>query len=221
MILPMNNRKFRWPHWVVMLLLVLIVVAGLGRWVFMNLGNWLVVADPLQPAQAIVVLSGGAPFRAMGAADLYRQGWAPEVWITTGYETGAGEAFARLGIPYTQESVYSWLVLEKMGVPAEAVHVLPTPIHNTRDEVEVVAAMLRQVKGSAVIFVTSPLHTRRARAIWRNQVGDHPQVIVRYESYQGSDPARWWRTTGDADAVVHEALGLLNARLGFFVKPGH
>ena len=108
-----------------------IVLAGLGYWGFRNVGGWLVVADPLKRARAIVVLSGGAPFRAMGAASLYHQGWAPEIWITTGYDRSASEAYVRLGVPYTQESEYSRRVLEKLDVPAGAIRILPTPIRNT------------------------------------------------------------------------------------------
>ena len=41
--------------------LVLAVVAFLG------VGSWLVVEDPLTESDAIVVLNGGTPYRAMGA----------------------------------------------------------------------------------------------------------------------------------------------------------
>ena len=33
------------------------------------------------------------------------------------------------------------------------------------------------------------------------------------------DPKRWWRITVEGDEVVHEILGLINARLGFVAKP--
>ena len=200
-------------------MLLLIVVAGLGYWAFRNVGGWLVVADPLQHAQAIVVLNGGAPFRAMGAADLYHQGWAPEIWITTGYDRGGGEVYERLRVPYTQDSDHSRQVLEKLGVPANAIRILPTPIWNTADEVRVVSSALRQMKGDAVIIITSPPHTRRVRTIWRLLVGDQPRAIVRYDSYEEYNARQWWRISVEGDDVVHEILGLLNARLGFVAKP--
>jgi len=196
-----------------------IVVAGLGYWAFRNVGGWLVVADPLKRARAIVVLSGGAPFRAIGAARLYHQGWAPEIWITKGYNRRADETYARLGIPYTQESEYSRQVLEKSGVPAEAIRILPTTIRNTADEVAVVAAALRLEKGDVVIIMTSPPHTRRVRTIWHLEVGDHPQAIVCYDPYDEYAPQRWWRISAEGDEVIREILGLTNAWLGFVAKP--
>jgi hypothetical protein len=43
------------------LLLTLALVAGLAAWALSGLGQWLMVAAPLEPAQAIVVLGGGRP----------------------------------------------------------------------------------------------------------------------------------------------------------------
>ena len=42
-------------------------------------GRWLLVQDKLEKAQAIVVLSGRMPLRAIAAARLYHAGDAPEV----------------------------------------------------------------------------------------------------------------------------------------------
>jgi uncharacterized SAM-binding protein YcdF (DUF218 family) len=200
-------------------LLLLTVVAGLGYWTFRKTGAWLVVADPLERSGAIAVLSGLSPYRAMGAADLYRQGWAPEVWLTTDDGRGIESAFARLGIPHPSETDYDRQVLAKLGVPAQSIRVLPVPIRNTVDELTEVAATLRQAGEDRVIIITSPPHTRRVRTIWHILVGGHPQAIVRYDSYEHYDTANWWRITSEADDVVREVLGLINARLGFIARP--
>ena len=63
------------------LLVMLALMAGAAFWAFRKVGRWLVDPDPLQHARAIVVLSGRLPFRSMEAAEVYRQGWAPEVWL--------------------------------------------------------------------------------------------------------------------------------------------
>ena len=70
---------------------LLAVVGGglvLGVLVFFGVGRWLVVEDPLAKARAIVVLSGAMPSRALEAAKLYREGYAPEVWLTHSMEPG-------------------------------------------------------------------------------------------------------------------------------------
>ena len=47
-----------------------------GIYAFLHAGLWLVREDPLQKSQAIVVLSGGLPDRALAAAQIYRDGFA-------------------------------------------------------------------------------------------------------------------------------------------------
>ena len=113
---------------------------------FRAAGNWLVTADPLQPARAIVVLGGHVPFRAMEAAAVYKQGWAPEVWLTRGGFNAEEMAFEELGIDRTAEDVYSHRVLERLGVPPAAIRTLPERNAITADEVRAVARRL-QVEG--------------------------------------------------------------------------
>jgi uncharacterized SAM-binding protein YcdF (DUF218 family) len=201
------------------LLVMLAFLAGAGVWAFRKVGRWLVAPDALEHARAIVVLSGRLPFRAIDAAELYRQGWAPEVWLLRDQPDDADATFAQLGISYPAELEYDQKVLERLGVPAAAIRILETPTSNTRSEALLIAEELRRQGGDKAILVTSPVHTRRAKLIWRMVVGDHPQAILRYDSSELSDPDHWWRTTQDVEAVVHELLGLVNTYLGFAAKP--
>src|SRR5258708_9034136 len=180
--------------------------------IFFGLGPWLVVEDPLVKAQAIVVLSGAMPLRAIEAAKLYHEGYAPEIWLTRSAEPG--ETLKEMGISFSGEDYYDKLVLIHEGVPADAIHVLGAPVVNTADEVKRVAATLKPGKDAAVILVTTKVHTRRVRLLWRKLVPGHPRVIVRAASTDPFDPRRWWRTTSDALDVVREFLGLLNAWAG-------
>src|SRR5271168_1848551 len=98
----------------------------------LSLGRWLVVEDPLEKAQAIVVLSGRMPMRAMEAARLYRQGYAPKVWLTHSTEPRA--TLEAMQIAYVGEDFYNFRVLVHEGVPADAIRILEPPIINTADE---------------------------------------------------------------------------------------
>lgn len=190
----------------------------LATLIFFGIGRWLVVEDPLEKAQAIVVLSGAMPVRAIEAAKLYRQGFAPEVWLT--HSTEPAETLGEMGIAFAGEDYYNKLVLIHEGVPAEAIHVLEPPIVNTVDEIKVAAAALARGKGEAVIIVTTKAHTRRTRLLWRRlAAGQGRAAIVRAASGDSFDPRHWWRTTSDALDVVREALGLLNAWAGLPLHP--
>jgi len=205
---------------VLIVMFVLAFLVGTAFWAFRNVGRWLVVEDALQPARIIVVLSGITPYRAIEAAQIYRQGWAPEVWLFEDDPRGADDAFASLGIHRTTEEEYDRQVLERLGVPTAAIRILEPPTTNTENEFELLREELRQKGGEKVILVTSPFHTRRVKAVWRRVVGTRPQAIVRHDTSEPSDPAHWWRSTSDVQDVFHEILGLINTSLGFVVRAG-
>lgn len=201
----------------------ILLATGLGGVIlaivcFFGVGRWLVVEDPLAKARAIAVLSGSMPLRAMEAAKLYREGYAPEVWLTRSAEPG--ERLAEMGIPFAGEDFYNARVLIHEGVPAGAIRVLDPPIVNTADEMNVIAAALAHEKDRMVIVVTTKAHTRRVRLLWRRTTAGRGAAIVRAASDDPFDQRRWWRNTGDALDVVREVLGLLNAWAGQPLRPG-
>jgi uncharacterized SAM-binding protein YcdF (DUF218 family) len=179
------------------------------------LGRWLVVADPIDKASAIVVHVGRMPFRAMEAATFYNQGWAPAVWLTQENRNDTEAALLRLAIQPPRDHEYSREVLLRSGVPASAIRVLAPAILNTVQEVDLIAGELRKVGGGQVILVTSKSHSRRVRSIWWARVGGSPKAIVRYATEERYDPALWWRRTRDMAAVSWEVLGLVNVWAGF------
>jgi uncharacterized SAM-binding protein YcdF (DUF218 family) len=178
----------------------------------LGVGRWLVVEDPLEKAQAIAVLSGRLPIRAIEAAKLYRAGYAPEVWLTRSAEPG--ESLQAMGIPYVGEDFYNFRVLLHEGVPTDAIRVLQPSILNTADEMSSIATALSQEKGNAVIIVTTKAHTRRVHTLWNKLSGHRGRAIVRAASTDPYNPGRWWHNTSDALDVLREVLGLLNAWAG-------
>lgn len=185
--------------------------------IFLGIGRWLVAEDQLEKARAIVVLSGSMPLRAIEAAKLYRDGYAPEIWLT--HSTEPGKTLEEIGVPFSGEEYYNKLVLIHEGVPPEAIHVLEPPIVNTADEIKAAAAALTRGKGQAVILVTTKVHTRRVRLLWQRLATDQGRAIVRAASADPFDPRHWWRTTSGALDVLREVLGLLNAWAGLPLHP--
>ena len=152
------------------------------------------------------------PLRDLEAAKLYRQGFAPEVWLT--HSSEPGESLKTLGIPFEGEEVYSARVLIHEGVPSGAIRVLSPAIVNTADEVRVISAALICENDRSVILVTSKPHTRRVRVLWRKLAPSGCRAIVRAASEDPFDPRHWWRNSADALDVVREVLGLMNAWAG-------
>ena len=196
--------------------LTVLVLFCLGIVAFLRVGKWLVREDSLEKCTAIVVLSGGMPDRALQAAEIYREGYAPEVWITQA--TQPKQVMSTLGIPFDGEEEYSKRVLIRRGVPENAIRILTPAIVNTADEMRVLADTLQNRNSSTVIVVTSKAHTRRVQALWNRMESGRGRVIVRATTADSFDPSHWWRSTHDALDVVREALGLLNVWAGLPLK---
>jgi uncharacterized SAM-binding protein YcdF (DUF218 family) len=211
-ILPVQSERRR-RLWIA--LLGSLFIAGLL--VFLNLGRWLVVEDPLQKADAIAVLSGRMPSRALEAARVYKQGYASRVWLTHSTEPGA--TLQALSVRYVGEDSYDKQILMHEGVPESAIQVLEPPIVNTADEMKTIGEALRKENQRSVILVTSKVHTRRVRALWNRISAKDGVAILHGVSDDSFDPAHWWRNTSDALDVVREILGLANAWAGLPLRP--
>ena len=201
------------------MLVALGLIAMLLPWGASGLGHWLVVADQLEPARAIVVLSGRVPFRAMEAASIYRVGWAREVWLTKEVRTPEELALDRLGVPVVRGEAFNRQVLERLGVPPGAIRLVSEGVQNTVEELRLVAAELERVGGDRVIIVTSKAHSRRVRATWSAVVGSSTRAIIRYAEEEPYHAESWWRSTRDALDVSREVFGLMNVWAGFPVQP--
>jgi uncharacterized SAM-binding protein YcdF (DUF218 family) len=185
---------------------------------FLGIGHWLVKEDPLQKADAIAVLSGNFPTRALEAAKLYHQGYAKEIWLT--HPGTRSDPMKQFGVRYPSEDDCNYQVLRKQGVPEKSIHILETSIRNTADELDVISAALQDTGSQSVIVVTDKPHTRRVHTLWREFDADRGNAIVHGVSDGSYNPSRWWKTAGGTTQVLHEVLGMINASAGLPLQTG-
>src|SRR5215475_2056085 len=102
-------------------IIAVLLLLCLGALCFFRVGFWLTRTDALEKSAAIVVLSGAMPERALEAAEIYRSGYAPEVWITQPLQPK--QAMQTLGIPFDGEEEYNRRVLVRQGVPQNAIRI--------------------------------------------------------------------------------------------------
>jgi uncharacterized SAM-binding protein YcdF (DUF218 family) len=196
---------------------VIVAIIILGILAFRGAGRWLVCEDALRPADAVVVLSGGMPWRAEEAARIVRMGYAHQVWIT--HPENHSQALAAMGIHFISEDDYSREVLIHQGVPDSEIRILPNTIIDTEQELDEIAGELHSDRMTTAIIVTSPPHTRRVRVLWRHLATRNLHAIVRAAHEDPYDANHWWRNTRDALSVTREMLGLLNAWAGLPIRP--
>lgn len=195
---------------------VLVTLVYFGHpFVLAAVGSYFVIEDPLEPASAIVVLSGEIPFRALEAAGLYREKWAQKVVLTRGIRSKQDYAIEALGLTPTEQHIFNREILLRSGVPSASIVVLPRGIDNTLDELKTVTRELAPHPGAILIIVTSKVHTRRVAKIWNYLTRASSKAIVRGARDDPFEVQRWWKDRGFALGVVRESLGLLNYWMGF------
>ena len=177
-------------------------------------GAWLVVSDPLQKADAIVVLGGTMYERQLEAIDLLNEGWAPRIYLFREIsDWGERELMAR-GVPYLRPIDVQIDAMLKLGVPRDAIHVLDQA-NSTAEESTHVLQLVAREKYARVIIVTSKQHTRRARLVMRRRLDDAgAQVIVRPSRYDLSQVDRWWANRSTLRFTLFETQRLFGYWLG-------
>jgi uncharacterized SAM-binding protein YcdF (DUF218 family) len=202
--------------WFLIALLTLAVLLGLLRGPILRLAaSVLVVEDPLQRADAIVVLAGGTPSREAMAAALFREGWAPRVVISQQFPTTRIRELNALGVRPLDQQGESRAALQKYGVPPDRIVALTAVARTTETELHLDHQAALADGYHRVILMTSPPHTRRVKLIWSRQSrASHLEAIVRAAESEDFTTEEWWRKRRAAEILLHEYLGILAFLLG-------
>jgi uncharacterized SAM-binding protein YcdF (DUF218 family) len=178
-------------------------------------GRFLVREDPLARADAIVVLAGARVHRWLEGVDLYREQWAPHVILSPGPMEALEVKLKAQGVRFPLEGELARDAMIQMGVPADAILLLPGGMDNTAHEAWTVKDAVTAKGWRRLIVVTSKFHTRRTGFTFRREFGGTPvEIIVRASRYDQSHPARWWRARPDIRSVLFELPKLLAYWLG-------
>lgn len=185
----------------------LIILALAMETVFWAMGGLLIVADPLEPSDAIVALSGGED-RINEAARLYEEKYGRVVILT---ETG--EFLPEWNVNYS-----TLLIAEavRLGIPSGAIVLTEGEATSTLDEARHVRDLMASRNMQSCIVVTDPFHTYRTRLIFREIFKDSG-LRVAVQPVQGHwyQSRSWWLTSQGRKATFQEYLKLFAYLLGF------
>ena len=184
-------------------LVVLLLLAGIAA--AACAGRILLVADPLpEHADAIVILAGSIPDRVLEAVDLYRTGLAPLIVISRERQRVADVPLRARGVRLPESDEITRSVLHQLGVPDDAVLRLRRRGQSTQSEARTIARWACSTRHRSLVVVTSSAHTRRARLILRQSLGDTVRLAVHPSRYDTFPPWRWWRVRHHAKTVLRE-----------------
>ena len=162
--------------------------------------------QPPRAADAIVVFAGGVgesgqagggyQERLRTAVDLYQQGFAPRIIISSGFVFAFKEADVMRGLAIAN------------GVPASAI-VLETEAANTRQNVLYTNTILERGGWRTILLVSSPYHMRRALMTWRTAapgIEVIPEPVPASQFYSHERGASLFQIRG----ILTEYLAMLN-----------
>lgn len=181
-----------------------IVCALLAGLLLLFATRLLVTHDRPAPADAIVVLGGGIG-RAIHAAWLYNQGFAPKVYVSRPQVGMNRDMLSSYGFDLPFEQDIHVAMLRKDGVPDANIVLYGQNVLSTVEEAESLRAALPTTP-SRLILVTSPYHTRRAKLVFERVFPETEILAIATIS----PPARadWWNDRRSALMVVLETAKL-------------
>ena len=192
----------RWFRRLLFCAAILIALYFLLPFLLNSLAHSLIRQDALEPADAVIALSGDARCeREKYAAELYRRGLARKIFV--------GGLPVAWGV-HTGDAAKRFLV--QQGIPAADVIVLKDP-WNTRLEADLLVQQMRQNGWHSVLVVTDPFHSRRATHTIETAAHDihlssQPLPQSRWQ------PERWWTRRNDVWLTVRECLSWINTLAG-------
>ena len=193
-----------------MSIFLLIIVVTVGYLGLRAMGAYLIISSELQPANAIVVLSGGDESRMQEALKLYNENYAKMIILT---ETGqTTEGFTQL---------YSFdmrIVLLSHGVPSGNIFMTDHLVSSTRDEALAVKNLMTNQQMKSAIIVTDPYHTRRAFNIFKENFRD-TDIQLSIQPVQNSwyNSRTWFLKVNGWKFTILEYIKLLADKLHIIV----
>ena len=200
----------------ILLLLPVLLLASL--YAFRNsalaaVGNFLVVRDQLEPADIIFLLNGDPTVRPAHAAELLHQGLARQVVIARA-EDSEGVQFGA----YPNVTDTNIVMLKSLGVPEDKIVQLRPPggVKHTKDEADALLRYTREHSIHSVIIVTSDLHSRRTRFIFKKVLSGSPvRVMLAPISDRKYGANNWWKLEEGLIGCQNEYLKLVYYHLKY------
>ncbi len=201
--LQWSHRSARLGYATLLTIAALTVSAG---WWLPALGGLLALEGRPAHADAIVVLGGGFPLRDQHAIDLYREGWAREIWRTGDLPGGSVvlQKARRLAL--------------QQGVPETAF--VPVATDSTWADGREIARMAQERHAQRLLIVTEWPHSRRAMCVINRHLAG-TGVVAFYDGprHPPYTPVNWWRDPEGRRIVSGEMLKTIYYLLRFGVTP--
>lgn len=167
-----------------------------------SIGSLMMITPSLQPADAVVVLSGGGDLQRLEkAVNLIKEGQASYLILTKTQEiTDSG----RLATDYLASEAH------QLGIPVPKIVITQKTSTNTEQEAIATLDILRERGWKSLIVVTDPYHTLRSQIIFRTVMQENSIRVHTVPSNKlNIPPWLWYIDESSRRTVLREILSLL------------
>jgi len=198
---PQALRSKVHPLIIAAFLLAMIVFVLMLPYGLRKIAGKLIAADPLDKADAGVVLGGGDETRIKEAAALYKEGYIRYVVLT---DTGA--ELADYDTRYVDEMRIKAV---KMGIPVNLIYITEKLSDSTVEEAQAVKVLAHQQGFRSLVVITDPYHTYRTHLVYQDVFADDDiSIIVRPVRDHWYQPATWWKSLKGWQMTILEYIKL-------------
>ena len=187
-----------------LLFVILLVSLGATAWfertfLLQGAADLWIVSDPITPADAVVVLGGGADIRPFVAGDLYAKGLVHKVLLSQ------------------TDTELNLSILRKLGVPDSAIELFGNGSKKTWDEVVALRDWTKTHATSVLIVPAEVFFARRLRWVLRHEfLGTGVRIEVpSFDPPNGYRRKEWWATGGGPITFRNEVLKYFYYRLKY------
>ena len=199
-------------RWVILgLIVVYMLLAYFRAPILTQLGRYLVVSRPPEKSDLIVCLNGANVEIGMAAAETYKKGFAPLIFLMRAAPPDGAELLHEKGVEYPEEKDLLVMLLKGLGVPDNALIVGSPYVDSLFAEAESVNRIVGEKGYRSLILITSPIRSRRTWLTFKRAFrgNEDIRIFLIPSPYSGFSPQDWWKTGRYAQEVISEYLKLL------------
>jgi len=210
------------PHilkWLFFLLFIIYILLSYSHaTILTRLGRYLIVEHQPEKSDLIVCLAGGNIERGLAAADAYKDGLAPRLYISREELPDGYGLLEEMGLNYPKKVDLLAMLLKELGVPETAILTSDSIVKSTIEEAQTVRKEVEKRGLRSLIIITSPTHTRRSWLTYRHVFEDSDvRIHVLPSKYSKFRPEDWWKKRRYTREVIIEYEKLIYYTLKYFL----
>jgi uncharacterized SAM-binding protein YcdF (DUF218 family) len=197
--------------WIIFLVLIAYMLLSYFHVpILTRLGEYLIVQQPLKKADLIVCMEGKPVELGLAAAEVYKRGFAPKIFIPKEEPPDGNEVLKARGVHYPEESELLIMMLRGLGVPRSACITSDHPVGSALKEAQLVRDLAKAKEYHSIIIVTSPAQTRCTWLIFKHVFAkDEVKIIMTPSRYTNFKADNWWKTGKYVNEVIIEYQRLI------------